>query len=269
MSRTACTTGSSPTRSSTGWSPRASSSSGRWSTRPPGTAPRARPVEAALAEGRPALLEIDLQGARQVRETMPEALFVFLMPPVVGRAGPPAGRPGHRGRGGAGPPAGDRAGRAGRRGGVRRDGREPRSSRCRGGVGRVDLFRGRRPCSQPAISSLLSVRLLRVCTRHRRRGRDQPLDRRPAHQDRQQVQAGPLQRQARPPDQRLLLPARRGPARVRRPARGHPRPGEAALDRPARDQRRPPDLRGRRPRRARRRGGGPQGGRPRQQVRHK
>jgi guanylate kinase len=42
--------------------------------------PRA-PVEAALAEGRPALLEIDLQGARQVRATMPDALFVFLKPP--------------------------------------------------------------------------------------------------------------------------------------------------------------------------------------------
>jgi guanylate kinase len=40
-----------------------------------------RPVERALAEGRPAMLEIDLQGARQVRETMPEALFVFLKPP--------------------------------------------------------------------------------------------------------------------------------------------------------------------------------------------
>jgi guanylate kinase len=39
------------------------------------------PVEQALAEGRLALLEIDLQGARQVRETMPEALFVFLKPP--------------------------------------------------------------------------------------------------------------------------------------------------------------------------------------------
>ena len=35
----------------------------------------------ALAEGRPALLEIDLQGARQVRERMPEARFVFLAPP--------------------------------------------------------------------------------------------------------------------------------------------------------------------------------------------
>jgi guanylate kinase len=40
-----------------------------------------RPVEEALAEGRPALLEIDLQGARQVRERMPEARFVFLAPP--------------------------------------------------------------------------------------------------------------------------------------------------------------------------------------------
>ena len=42
--------------------------------------PRA-PVEEALAAGRKALLEIDLQGARQVRETMPDALFVFLAPP--------------------------------------------------------------------------------------------------------------------------------------------------------------------------------------------
>lgn len=40
-----------------------------------------RPVEEALARGRPALLEIDLQGARQVRASMPEALFVFLRPP--------------------------------------------------------------------------------------------------------------------------------------------------------------------------------------------
>ncbi|GAB3864848.1 guanylate kinase [Nocardioides maradonensis] len=39
------------------------------------------PVDEALASGRPALLEIDLQGARQVRATMPEALFVFLKPP--------------------------------------------------------------------------------------------------------------------------------------------------------------------------------------------
>jgi guanylate kinase len=42
--------------------------------------PRA-PVEEMLAAGRPALLEIDLQGARQVRERMPGALMVFLAPP--------------------------------------------------------------------------------------------------------------------------------------------------------------------------------------------
>ena len=42
--------------------------------------PRA-PVEQALREHQMALLEIDLQGARQVRATMPEALFVFLKPP--------------------------------------------------------------------------------------------------------------------------------------------------------------------------------------------
>ena len=40
-----------------------------------------RAVDTMLDDGRPALLEIDLQGARQVRETMPEALFVFLKPP--------------------------------------------------------------------------------------------------------------------------------------------------------------------------------------------
>lgn len=39
------------------------------------------PVEQAVASGRPCLLEIDLQGARQVRVAMPEALFVFLAPP--------------------------------------------------------------------------------------------------------------------------------------------------------------------------------------------
>ena len=42
--------------------------------------PRAQ-VEEMLAAGRPALLEIDLQGARQVRAAMPEARMVFLAPP--------------------------------------------------------------------------------------------------------------------------------------------------------------------------------------------
>jgi guanylate kinase len=39
------------------------------------------PVRQALSENRKALLEIDLQGARQVRASMPGALFVFLAPP--------------------------------------------------------------------------------------------------------------------------------------------------------------------------------------------
>jgi guanylate kinase len=41
----------------------------------------AGPVDEALAQGRRALLEIDLQGARQVRQKMPDALLVFLAPP--------------------------------------------------------------------------------------------------------------------------------------------------------------------------------------------
>lgn len=39
------------------------------------------PVREALAEGRVVILEIDVQGARQVRERMPEATLVFLAPP--------------------------------------------------------------------------------------------------------------------------------------------------------------------------------------------
>ncbi|MFE7191973.1 guanylate kinase [Kitasatospora sp. NPDC057541] len=42
--------------------------------------PRAAVLE-KLERGEPVLLEIDLQGARQVRESMPEAQLVFLAPP--------------------------------------------------------------------------------------------------------------------------------------------------------------------------------------------
>lgn len=38
-------------------------------------------VERELAEGRDVVLEIDWQGARQVRERMPEAVTVFVLPP--------------------------------------------------------------------------------------------------------------------------------------------------------------------------------------------
>jgi guanylate kinase len=40
-----------------------------------------RPIEVALAEGRTVLLEIDLQGARQVLAAEPTATLVFLLPP--------------------------------------------------------------------------------------------------------------------------------------------------------------------------------------------
>ncbi|WP_375384378.1 guanylate kinase [uncultured Microbacterium sp.] len=40
-----------------------------------------RPIEQALADGRTVLLEIDLQGARQVRAAEPSATLVFLLPP--------------------------------------------------------------------------------------------------------------------------------------------------------------------------------------------
>ncbi len=43
--------------------------------------PRA-PVEKALAEGRTVFFDIDLNGARQIREAYPEALTCFLIPPA-------------------------------------------------------------------------------------------------------------------------------------------------------------------------------------------
>jgi guanylate kinase len=39
------------------------------------------PIENALSEGKSVLFEIDLQGARQIRSSMPEARLVFLLPP--------------------------------------------------------------------------------------------------------------------------------------------------------------------------------------------
>ena len=56
------------------------------------------PVSERLEAGTPVLLEIELQGARQVRASMPDALLVFLLPPsweelvrrLVGRGTEPA-----------------------------------------------------------------------------------------------------------------------------------------------------------------------------------
>jgi len=41
------------------------------------------PVEKAIAAGRQMILEIDIQGARQVKESMPNALLVFIAPPSL------------------------------------------------------------------------------------------------------------------------------------------------------------------------------------------
>ena len=41
----------------------------------------AEPVERARTEGRDAILEIDVQGARQVRDRVPDAVLIFLAPP--------------------------------------------------------------------------------------------------------------------------------------------------------------------------------------------
>ena len=40
-----------------------------------------RPVEQQMAEGRPVLLEIELEGARQVRRSFPDGFQIFLAPP--------------------------------------------------------------------------------------------------------------------------------------------------------------------------------------------
>lgn len=41
------------------------------------------PVDKALAEGKNVLLEIEISGARQVKEAIPEAIMVFLQPPSM------------------------------------------------------------------------------------------------------------------------------------------------------------------------------------------
>ena len=41
-------------------------------------------VERMMAEGRDVLLEIDIQGAMNIRKSMPEAILVFVLPPSAG-----------------------------------------------------------------------------------------------------------------------------------------------------------------------------------------
>lgn len=42
-----------------------------------------RPVDEALAAGKQMILEIDIQGAQQVKESMPEANLIFIAPPSL------------------------------------------------------------------------------------------------------------------------------------------------------------------------------------------
>ena len=59
----------------------------------------AEPVRAATAAGLPVLIEVDLAGARAVKQAMPEAVTVFLAPPELGRIWRPgwsAAAPRHR-----------------------------------------------------------------------------------------------------------------------------------------------------------------------------
>ncbi|MBQ7608410.1 MAG: guanylate kinase [Desulfovibrionaceae bacterium] len=41
------------------------------------------PVQKALAQGKDILFDIDVQGAKQLKKTLPEALFVFILPPSM------------------------------------------------------------------------------------------------------------------------------------------------------------------------------------------
>jgi guanylate kinase len=42
-----------------------------------------QPIEEQLAQGRNVLLDVDTKGARQVKEKMPEAVLIFIMPPSM------------------------------------------------------------------------------------------------------------------------------------------------------------------------------------------
>ena len=76
-------------------------------------------IREALARGQDLVLEIDWQGAQQVRRLYPDCVGVFILPPVGGgtRAAHARARPGHRRRDPA--PAGERGGGNLPRAGVR------------------------------------------------------------------------------------------------------------------------------------------------------
>ena len=63
------------------------STAASWPSGPPctatSTARRRAPLEAALADGRDVLLDIDTQGAAQLRERYPEAVLIFILAPSM------------------------------------------------------------------------------------------------------------------------------------------------------------------------------------------
>jgi guanylate kinase len=126
----------STTTTSTRSSPRAGCSSGRSSTAA-ATARRGLGARRALESGRPVVLEIEIQGARQVRARHPDAVLVFLAPPSQEALLERLRGTRLRRRGGDRPPHGDRrvGARPGR--GVRPRRRQRRRRRGGGEIGRI------------------------------------------------------------------------------------------------------------------------------------
>ncbi len=67
--------------------------SGRWFTASTSTEPPMRPVETLLDEGKNVILEIDVQGAKQVKRRVKRALSIFVAPPNLCRSRREACRP--------------------------------------------------------------------------------------------------------------------------------------------------------------------------------
>ena len=158
--------------------------------------------------GAPVVLEIEVQGARQVREAMPEAVQVFIAPPSLRGAARAAGRPRHRRR------------RAGRARGCRRAEQELAAQRRVRARGRQRPPRGRRRRARRdrARAALRRRQPARVTAEPTSPdGRTRPLDltphRQAARARRLRLRERDRRRQARAPDQLLLPQPRRGDVR--------------------------------------------------------